>query len=190
MESLDAEETDKRRWDIIDKALGILGHLHSSCVNTSNGIDQLEPLSNQRGQKVVNALLDLVVLEGIYPSVSSGVGVPVERRLKSALKGEFTIRSLGETSGGRLEDKRLLIHVVDRLCPISLSRKGLASSIQHRMSVDLIAAVGELAFSPAWDNDTRRQSAPSFKEIIERYVSCSHLTSALRTAEPGLNRCQ
>ncbi|KAI4179677.1 MAG: hypothetical protein LQ348_005356 [Seirophora lacunosa] len=187
VESLDAEETDKRRWDIIDKALGILGHLHSSCVNTSNGIDQLEPLSNQRGQKVVNALLDLVVLEGIYPSVSSGVGVPVERRLKSALKGEFTIRSLGETSGGRLEDKRLLIHVVDRLCPISLSRKGLASSIQHRMSVDLIAAVGELAFSPAWDNDTRRQSAPSFKEIIESQSALElfpQLTSLLHPSCP------
>lgn len=122
----------------------------------------------------MNALLDLVVLEGIYPSVSSGIGIPVERRLKSTLKGEFTTRSLRETSGGRPEDQRLLIHIINSLCPISLSREGLASSIQERMSVDLIAAVGELAFSPAWDVEIGRQFALSFREIIDRYVICTH----------------
>ncbi|KAL8647970.1 MAG: hypothetical protein Q9210_005249, partial [Variospora velana] len=186
-QNTDAEESDQRRWNVIDKALCMFCHLHASCDDRSTGIDPPEPLSTQRGQKVVNALLDLVVLEGIYPSVSSGIGVPVERRLKSTLKGKFTTRSLGETSGGRTEDQRLLIYIINCLCPISVSREGLASSIQDRMSVDLIAAVGELAFSPAWSIEIGRQFAHSFREIIDSKSALElfpQLTSLLHPSCP------
>lgn len=142
--------------------------LHASCGDSSNGSDQSEAATNQRSQKAVDALLDLVVLEGIYPSLSFGVGIPVERRLKSALKGGFTTRSLSKVSDERSEDQELLTRIVKCLCPISLSKKGLGSSIQDRMSVDLIAAAGELAFSPTFNVQERQRFAPTFEEIIDR----------------------
>lgn len=161
------ERHAQRRRDVIDKALSNVRDLHASHGDSTIGVDQQEAVANQRSRKVVDALLDLVVLEGIYPSLSSGVGVPVERRLKSALKG-FTTRSLSEKSGGRPEDQQLLSGIVECLYPIYLSNIGLATSVQERVSVDLIAALGELAFSPAFDTRTRQHFTSTFKDIIDR----------------------
>lgn len=162
------EQDDQLRRKIIKKSLRLVQEIHASCETSTNGLDQLGTLASQKGQKVVDALLDLLVLEGLYPSLSPGVGVPVERRLKSALKGGLSTRPLHKASGGRHGDQQLLTDIVESLHSAFLSRRGLAPSIQQRMSVDLIAAAAELAFSPTFDDKTRQRFTPIFKAFIGR----------------------
>ncbi|KAL8931094.1 MAG: hypothetical protein Q9208_000197 [Pyrenodesmia sp. 3 TL-2023] len=173
------EQHAQRRRDVIGKALSSIRDLHASCGDGSNGVGQHEAVASQRSQKVVDGLLDLLVLEGIYPSLSPGVGVPVERRLKSALKGGFTTRPLSEASGGKADDQQLLTDIVECLSPISLSRVGLSTSVQDRTFVDLIAATGELAFSPAFHSRTRQHFASTFEEIVDSSMNPDSWTSAL-----------
>ncbi|KAL8716876.1 MAG: hypothetical protein Q9225_005823 [Loekoesia sp. 1 TL-2023] len=177
----------KQRKQVIARTLRLIQDLHASCNTSSNALDQLEPLARQKGQKVVDALLDLLVLEGIYPSLTPGVGVPVECRLKSILKGGFSTRPLNEASGGRPEDQQLLTDIVGSIAPISLSRTGLAPIIRQRICVDLLAAVGELAFSPAFDAQTRQRFATTFKNLMDSMSAMDlfpHLTSLLHSSSP------
>ena len=161
-------EHDTRRREVITRTLEFIRQLHASCDASPDSFEQLDPFARQKAQKTVDALLDLLVLEGIYPSLTPSVGVPVARRLKTALKGGFTTRSLNEASGGGPPNQQLLSTILTSVMPMSMTGRGLASSIQERMSVDLIAAAGELAFSPAFDAQTRQHFAPVFKNLIAR----------------------
>ncbi|KAL8782337.1 MAG: hypothetical protein Q9213_005458 [Squamulea squamosa] len=142
----DAEQRQK----VINQALTLIGNLHDELCLGKNSV------TYQRDQRVTDALLDLVVLEGIYPSLSPGVGVPMERRVKSALKGGLITRKLDQTQSGQAQDQALLAAIIDTLNPIFVSRKGLASNIEARSLVDMIGAMGELAFSPAFATESRR----------------------------------
>lgn len=170
------QRDDPPRKKIIKKTLRLIEEVNASRETSSNGLDQKESIISQKDHKVVDALLDLLVLEGIYPSLSSGVGVPVERRLKSTLKSGFSTRPLDKATGGIVEDQLLLTEIVDVIHVISLSRKGLASSIHQRMSVDVIAAVGELAFSPVFEGKARKRFAQLFKNIMERSVCLNNVS--------------
>ncbi|KAL8934616.1 MAG: hypothetical protein Q9216_005817 [Gyalolechia sp. 2 TL-2023] len=184
----DDERDDLRRRKIVKKALRLVQEIHASCETTSAGSDRLDTLANQKGQRIVDALLDLLVLEGLYPSLSPGVGVPVECRLQSALKGGVTARPLDKASGGRLGDQQLLTDIVNSLHSTFLSRKGLAPSIRQRVTVDLIAAAGELAFSSSFDGKTRQRFTQIFKDFIDSMSAMDlfpQLTSLLHPSCPG-----
>ncbi|KAI4128613.1 MAG: hypothetical protein LQ338_002648 [Usnochroma carphineum] len=103
------EKCVQQRRGIIDKALRTIQDLHASCGDSSNDLDQPDASASQRRQKVVDALLDLLVLEGIYPSLSPGVGVPVERRLKSALKASQLLDLLDDPG---LDNKRIASYII------------------------------------------------------------------------------
>ncbi|KAL8827037.1 MAG: hypothetical protein Q9170_007170 [Blastenia crenularia] len=176
-----------RRGEVIGKALKFIENIHASFKTRVSGSNESESFASPKDTKIVGALLDLVVLEGIYPCLTPGVGVPVEHRLKSALKGGFSTRPLNDVSGGKPEDHRLLIDIVDSICPVVLSRKGLAPNIQQRMSVDMIAVAGELAFSPLSDPQIRQRFVSTFKQLVDSMSAMDlfpQLTSLLHPSCP------
>lgn len=117
---------------------------------------------------MTDALLDLVVIEGIYPCLSTGVGVPMERRVKSALKGAFVTRRLSQDENGQSHDQELLTAIVDCLSPILSSGKGFASNVEARMFVDLVAAVGQAAFSPDFAVGSKQRYLTIFDNVLDR----------------------
>lgn len=124
---------------------------------------------NLSDQKIVNALLDLISLEGIYPSLSPGVGVPTERRVKSVLQvGRVTRPSL--TDDNRDED--LLGEVCNRLRLVAEGESSwLITSLQERILVDLIAGLGELAYNNSVkDEISRILYDRRLRSLLDRYV--------------------
>ena len=113
----------------------------------------------------MDGLLDLVSLEGIYPNLLPGVGIPIERRVQSVLQGGTSTRVLG--SDDSQTDETLLVDIVSQLSSIAMaSSKGLRSAIQERILVDLIAAQTQLAFAPAVDD--RKYHAGALRTLIDR----------------------
>lgn len=161
-----AGENEESRQHVIVRALDLLQNLHDASCITGTASDQ--PFASQRERKLVHTLLDLVVLEGIYPSLSPGVGLPMEQRVKSALNGHFVTRPLTQHHGGQPRDQQLLALILDRLYPMLLSRKGVAPSMDTRVSVDLIAAVAELAYSPAFAAESRQAYLSKFHHLLDR----------------------
>ena len=112
----------------------------------------------------MDGLLDLVSLEGIYPNLLPGVGIPIERRVQSVLQGGTSTRALG--SDDSQIDEVLLGDIVSQLSSIAMaSNKGLCSVIQKRTLVDLIAAQTQLAFAPAVNDD--KAHAEAFQKLID-----------------------
>ncbi|KAL8706481.1 MAG: hypothetical protein Q9201_000465 [Fulgogasparrea decipioides] len=115
------EQHVKLRREVIEKALELIDSVHNASCTTDNSLGQSQPSTNQRTQKMVDALIDLVVIEGIYPSLAPGVGVPMERRVKSALKGDLVTKPLSQDRSGQLEDEELLVTILTSLlhpsCP-------------------------------------------------------------------------
>lgn len=102
-------------------------------------------LENATDNRTLNALLDLLVLEGVYPSLSPGVGIPLSRRARNfvipASRGRIT----------EIEDRRdvqLLESVVEGLLEALGGGGPAARAVRERCLVDVLAGCGELAFGP------------------------------------------
>ena len=159
-------QCEDQRHAIIKKALGLLSGLHKdSCQRLR--YPNYRPTTS-RAQKLTDALFDLIVIEGIYPCLEIGVGVPMERRLKPVLKGDFVARPLGQSQEVQPHDQRMIKAIIDCLYPILMAREGLASNVEARMLVDMVAAVGQAAFSPAFAVDKRQRYLEMFEGLLNR----------------------
>ena len=160
------------RLELIQQALQLLEGLHESSSPRDSPLP--DPLADQRRQKVVNAIVDLVVNEGIRVSVSPGVGPPVS----TSRVVDFPVEDPGA----------LLMVIVDRVVPISMSDNGLASCVRERASVDLISATVELAFSPKPIQVADRQHFASIHDNLIEHQSVAtllpQLTSLLKLPSP------
>ncbi|TGZ85346.1 hypothetical protein EX30DRAFT_392699 [Ascodesmis nigricans] len=168
------------RRAVIQRSLELLRNLHAQISEEQSTAPSGLRLESPNERRIVTALLDLIVLEGIYPALSPGVGIPIERRARS-----FTLPSLITKGSSRVEelvepDRQLLGAIVDTLYKLlapsstyhsaeSWSRrfKGVEGAIRERCLVDTIAASGELAFNPECPDDQRRELTASFLKFLD-----------------------
>ena len=146
--------TDSKRDDglasrvlIIQRALVLLSEIHQAIKEDTSAASELARDLSKR--KTVDGLLDLISLEGIYPSLSPGVGIPIERRVRSVLRNGLVTRPSPSGDGPQTQGQSLLAETCLALDEILKDSVGLASFAQERTLVDLIAGFGELAYSPS-----------------------------------------
>ena len=157
------------RSAVVRRALQLLSELHQSLCNDPDARKVQEVLFTSASRRLVDGLLDLVSLEGIYPNLLPGVGVPIERRLKSVLQGGTVTQLPGGTQSPEHDDD-LLLEIVRKLSEIGMSSgEGLCRVLQERTLVDLIAAKAQLAFSPKYNTADRRH-AVALQALLDRYV--------------------
>ncbi|MCJ1290164.1 hypothetical protein MMC34_001700 [Xylographa carneopallida] len=161
---------DNLRGVIIRKALALLLTIHDQLELSGDNVLRNEVLHNSGCRRIVDALLDLISLEGIYPNLLPGVGVPIQRRVKSVLRSG-TVSRAAQTEGHTDQDRYLLIHVVTEFDRLATSNgKGLYSAFIERTFVDLIAARGQLAYNPnAHVSNLSHEVA--LQALLDEYVS-------------------
>jgi hypothetical protein len=111
---------------------------------------------------VLHPLLDLIIIEGVYPSLSPGVGFPAERQKRSLLcdREAKSFPDLG----------CLDVIILETLNPICFSETdGLGVQIRDRLLVDLVAANADLSFSPVRDQMNKSTAKIELYKIINRY---------------------
>ncbi|KAL8639522.1 MAG: hypothetical protein Q9228_003450 [Teloschistes exilis] len=155
-----------QREVVIKKALDLLEHIYQACRSTNADVNHIDLVITPKNQKTIAALIDLIVIEGIYPCLTPGVGVPIERRLKSALKGDFVTTHITEDQGDRASHDQLLDMIVSRMYTMAVSQSGLAPSIQERAYVDLMAAASQLAFGPECNLENKGYFSDVSKTLI------------------------
>lgn len=118
---------------------------------------------------MVDGLLDLISLEGIYPCLSTDVGIPIERRVRSVLQGGVVTQPVMEAQDGG----DLLAEIVDGLYPIvKEGNNGLGLALHERTLVDVVAGAGQLAFDPSESAQQRhKRYGIVFKVLLEQYVA-------------------
>lgn len=175
IECLQANTVTKRddelasRFLIIQRAIVLLLEIHRAIKeHTLAASDLAKDLSKR---KTVDGLLDLISLEGIYPSLSPGVGIPIERRVKSVLRNGVVTRPSPSGDGPQIQGQSLLAEICLSLDKILEDGVGLASFVQERTLVDLIAGLGELAYSHSVESVSSRSIySRRLKELLNRYV--------------------
>ena len=169
--SIDTKEEDELapRVIIIQRALVLLAEIHRATKNEASAASDLtKDLSKCQ---TVDGLLDLISLEGIYPCLSAGVGIPIERRVTSVLRNGVVTRASSSGDGPHVQGQGLLAKTCLALDEILKDGVGLASHIQERTLVDLIAGYGELAYSHSVES-TSSDSIYSYelRALLDRYV--------------------
>lgn len=122
-------------------------------------------------RKTVDGLLDLVSLEGIYPSLSPGVGIPIERRVRSVLRNGVVTRPSPSSDDSQLQDQSLLIEICLAFDEILSDGSGIGPTIQQRLLVDVIAGFGELVYSPSVEDKlSNSYLSCKLQTLLDRYV--------------------
>ncbi len=158
---------------VVKAAVSHLWDIHGALVAASGICDAKQTLYNTKTRRVIDGLLDLISLEGIYPALSPGVGIPIERRVKSVLQAGVAARPVLSDLGNRQnKDVDLLREVVDGLSKIALAgNEGINPAVRERTLVDVICGCGDLAYGPS--NGDRNQSniyRRLFDQMLDEYV--------------------
>ncbi|EEH48936.2 uncharacterized protein PADG_05015 [Paracoccidioides brasiliensis Pb18] len=177
--SVQNQGAESSRLHVIQRALDLLVAIHNAFVDSSLGIDidyskgngrREDPvLEDTKRRRVIHGLLDLLSLEGVYPALSSGVGIPLEQRVISVLPTGVVARQPEPTSGNKAHDERLLRLIIDNLRPIICDKhSGIQSLILGRIIVDILCATAELAFHSQYlSQDDINVYAKLFQTIID-----------------------
>lgn len=157
---------------IIEKALRLLLDIHEELSKNGTSFGALDKLHNTHHQKIVDGLLDLISLEGIYPLLSPGVGIPIERRVKSVLQGGLVTRASPATDAVSRQDG---IAVLSQICRqlyriLSSNGAGLGPSVRERTLVDVIAGWGELACAPGLPGEHAKDNGRMLQLLLDGFV--------------------
>ena len=160
---------DTARKTVIRRALALWLDIHHALLSDPDTSSASKMMYSSSSRRVVDGLLDLISLEGIYPCLSPGVGIPIERRVRSVLQGGVVPQPVTEAQG----DEELLTAIVNDLYPVVKDGgNGLGLALRERTLVDVIAGAGQLAFDPSEAAQQRQKRfAIVFKVLLEQYVT-------------------
>ena len=154
------------RRQVINKALSLLADIDRVLILAAEAKSASRLLYTSDSRRVIDGLLDLVSLEGIYTNLLPGVGVPIERRVKSILQGG-TVAGVSDLATEQESCGTLLQSVVACLHGILVgSQDGISGVLRERILVDLIAAEAQLGFAP--NIRAPQKNFSMFNELIDR----------------------
>ncbi len=134
-----------------------------------------------RDRKTVCALLDCLVVHGIYARLSPGMGIALQKRMKEG--------SLAAGMGMAKDDDGLALAVASLLQ--ILARQGeVAHIIVTRNLSDVVAGCGELAFRPGSPQATWRDSFEELMHAIPLHRKLPLFTSLLHRTCPAWFRAE
>lgn len=166
-----ADANSGLRHLIIEKALRLLLEIHEELTQNGTSFGAPDRLHNTQHQRIVDGLLDLLSLEGIYPLLSPGVGIPIEKRVKSVLHGGLVTRPSPTDVVSRQGGRALLSQICRQLCRIFNSNgTGLGPSVQERTLVDVIAGWGELAYAHRLQDEHAKDDGRMLQSLLDMFV--------------------
>jgi hypothetical protein len=154
------DKTVSASMDVIRTACSLLEHIHRSAgALETSARSNSQAMLDSRISSVLYPLLDLLLLEGVYPDLSPNVGLQQERQKRSLLCNRLSASfpSLGVIS-----------EVLKCLNAILLGPNvGIHGQLRNSFVADLIAANTDLSFSPSRDDTSRSQASIELNIILE-----------------------
>ena len=177
----DEKSTGSVRRDVIIKALSLLSLIHTAFITPSSDGDQPSQtgqetedaaLEDAKRRRLLLALLDLIAVEGIYPSLSRGLGLPLHQRVFSALPAGVVAQQQHHAQESP-EDEYLLEKICDTLSSVIFDAKmSIQDVIRGRILSDMISAATDLAYnSKSLSDDKKAIYRQEVGRLIEEYVS-------------------
>lgn len=152
-----------KRANVINKALEVLASIHRAFVAPENVADEpgqsAEDVAREdaKRRRLIHALLDLIAIEGVYPSLSPGVGIPLQQRVISILPAGVIAQDQKVTKS-LPEFEQLLDRIMSTVSDIVLDvRPSIQPLIRGRILSDVFCGVTELAFNSKYLQNDRKE---------------------------------
>lgn len=117
-----------------------------------------------RDWRQVNALIEIIVVLGLYKALAPGVGVPEARRIKSIL-----LAREGRQDAFPAEEKALLLQAIVSLWRSIVEQGGeICETLRRKHLVELVSGMADLAFNPAFPPERRTPAKSDFETLISR----------------------
>ncbi len=133
--------------------------------------------------KLFNDLLNLIIIQGIYPSLPTGIGIPVNKRVKSLI---FTAKVSKPSYD---EAKSLLCMIVDTMINLINKSGDVSDLIKKGMGItDLVTALAELSSDPKLSIKERKINVEKFSAItseVNTYELFTIYSSLLQPNTPA-----
>ena len=118
-----------------------------------------------KGWRQVNALIEIIVVLGLYKALAPGIGVPEARRVKSIL-----LTREGQQDALPAAEKALLLQATVSQWRTVLEAGGdIGESLRRKRLVDLVSGMADLAFNPAFPPEQRITAESDFDTFVSRY---------------------
>ncbi|KAE8409886.1 hypothetical protein BDV37DRAFT_277537 [Aspergillus pseudonomiae] len=172
-EALDEKST---RATVIGRALDILTRIHIAFVAPVQDAEHPQPsgesedaaLEDAKRRRLLHALLDLISLEGIYPSLSSGAGIPLQQRVISVLPAGVIAHQPQKPTNNKLQNEVLLEHIMSVLSDIICDeRSSIQPVIRGRILSDIISAASDLASNAEHLSQDKQQR---YRDVLVKVV--------------------
>lgn len=167
------------RGFVITKALDLLSRIHTAFTTPVNDAARTQAshsedvaLEDAKQHRILHALLDLISLEGIYPSLSPGVGIPLQQRVISVLPAGVIAKQASLPSDSRPSDELLLDRILTTITSIVFDvRPSIQLVIRGRILSDMVSGASDLAFnSKSLSSERRHRHEEALMRVIEEYV--------------------
>jgi hypothetical protein len=179
--NLPSASDETARTAVVSKALDILSAIHNAFVTPLTHQDLVqEPqvkvenpaLEDAKRRQMIHALLDLISLEGIYPSLSSGIGIPLQQRVISVLPAGVIAKQTSVPASSVPHDEALLNRIMKVLLGITLDDKdSIQPIIRGRILSDIISGTADLAFNPnVVASKSKVYYQEALRKVIDEYV--------------------
>ena len=116
-----------------------------------------------KGWRQVNALVEIIIVLGLYKCLSIGVGIPESKRTKSILLEREGLRGLFPDGERRI----VLESIVSQFRTIMEQGGEVGESMQRKHRTDLVSGLAELSFNPSFSPEDRT----SWKTQYESFLS-------------------
>lgn len=163
---------------VMAKALDLIRNIHTAFVapvdehdgnDEPTGSKEDPALEDAKRRRVLHALLDLISLEGIYPSLSRDVGIPLEKRLISVLPTGVIAKQSQVPTGNKSENEALLHQILTALSENLLDdRLSIQPIIRDRILTDILAGIAELAFN---SQSLHQDVKGNYKNLLQRAIN-------------------
>ncbi|RAL12957.1 RTP1/Tango6 family protein [Aspergillus homomorphus CBS 101889] len=188
------DDVSKRRT-VIGKALEILDSVHTAfvtpltdadkeAISQSAGDTEDAALEDAKRRRLLHALLDLISLEGIYPSLSGGVAIPLQKRVISVLPAGVIAQQDQAPVHEKPQDETLLEQIMLVLTTIVFdSRPSIQPVVRGRILSDMVSGLADLGHNSiglSVDNQTH------YRHGLTKLIEETSSTVVLSTLSPFL----
>jgi hypothetical protein len=134
-----------------------------------------------KGWRQVNALIEVIVILGLYRSLTPGVGVPESRRIKSILL-------IKERQPEMLsEDERVLLleSIISEFTEIVEQGGEIGQNLQRRHLIAILSGLTELSFNPSIPIHQRNIWKVKYENFVSKYLPLTYCANFLSFSELG-----
>jgi hypothetical protein len=113
----------------------------------------------------VNAVVEIILVLGLYKILSPGVGIPESRRVKSVMLAREGLRN-----SISVDERQFLLQSIVSIMKETMERGGeLGETLQRKHVVDILSGMAELAYNPSYPESERLQWKSQYNTFLSKY---------------------